>query len=375
MSPARLGSPCPPLVALGWSATREAAFVSFVDSIVPLDPRRRGLEPGRVIGGAGEQLRVGTGRGEEEALVPGRLLYRASSPLDLPCVGDWLALRRLDVAGGQPLLVEAVLPRGGAFVRRAAGRRSEPQALAANVDLALLVSALDGNWNARRLERWLALASDAAVPVVVVLTKVDLCADARPVVAAAATLAALAPVHAVDALAGAGVEALEAYLQPAATLVLLGSSGVGKSTLANRLAGREVAATGAVAGDGRGRHTTTRRELLSLPSGALLLDTPGLREVGLWLGEEALDAVFPEIEALARRCRYRDCRHGDEPGCAVRAAVAAGALDPARLASLRQLVAERDALRVRTDAHAARAETQRVRALHRAGRKHKPRQL
>jgi ribosome biogenesis GTPase len=354
-----------PLRALGWSERWQASFDSYPS-----------CEPGRVLAGSRDQLRVGTAHGEEEALVPGRLLYRAESPAQLPCVGDWLALRRLDeAAGDQPLLVEAVLPRQSAFVRRAAGRRSEPQALAANVDVALLVAGLDEEWNARRLERWLALAREAGVPAVVVLTKADLCADAASVAAAAAALAVPAPVHAVDALGGAGVEQLNPYLGPHVTLVLLGISGAGKSTLANRLAGRQVAATAALADDGRGRHTTTRRELLPLPGGALLLDTPGLREVGLWLGEEHLASMFPEIDALAQGCRFRDCTHEREPGCAVREAVAAGRLDAGRLASLHQLSAEREALRRRTDEGAAREAKQQVKALHRAANKHKPRQL
>lgn len=350
-----------PLVALGWSAAWEAAFAPFVAEHV---------EPARVLAGSRDQLRAATARGEEEALVPGRVLYRAESPAELPCVGDWLAVRR-----SQPLLVEAVLPRTSVFVRRAAGRRSEPQALAANVDVTLLVSALDEDWSPRRLERWLALAREAGVPPVVVLTKADLCPDPAPVVATASALAAPAPVYALDALGGAGVDALRPHLRRGSTLVLLGSSGVGKSTLANRLAGRPLAATSAVAEDGRGRHTTTRRELLPLPGGALLLDTPGLREVGLWLGDGELGGLFPEIEALAGGCRFRDCTHEREPGCAVRAAVDAGELDAARLASFRQLAAEQAALRRRVDEGAAREERRRWRAIHRAAKKHQPRKL
>ncbi|HXT21111.1 MAG TPA: ribosome small subunit-dependent GTPase A [Thermoanaerobaculia bacterium] len=364
-----------PLQALGWSALWQASFDSFLSA---LGSHTLSLEPGRVLAGSRDALRVGTARGEEEALVPGRLLYRAESPAELPCVGDWLALRRLDEAAGeQPLLVEAVLPRKSVFVRRAAGRRSEPQALAANVDLALLVAGLDEPWKPRRLERWLALTREAGVPAVVVLTKLDLCVedDAAAVIAAASALAAPAPVHAVDALGGAGVERLRPHLRAGETVVLLGISGAGKSTLANQLAGRPLAATGALADDGRGRHTTTRRELLPLPGGALLLDTPGLREVGLWLGDDDLAGTFPEIDALAQSCRFRDCTHESEPDCAVREAVAAGSLDADRLASFRQLTAEREALRRRTDEGAARRAKQQVKALHRAANKHKPRQL
>ncbi|HEV8238264.1 MAG TPA: ribosome small subunit-dependent GTPase A [Thermoanaerobaculia bacterium] len=361
------------LCALGWSERWQACFASFSSSLA-CDAR---CEPGRVLAGSRDQLRVGTTRGEEEALVPGRLLYRAESPAELPCVGDWLALRRLDEGGEQPLVVEAVLPRASVFVRRAAGRRSEPQALAANVDVALLVAGLDEPWKPRRLERWLAMTREAGVPAVVVLTKLDLCDNAElgTVVAGATALAAPAPVHAIDALHGDGVEQLYTYLRAGETLVLLGISGAGKSTLANQLAGHRIAATSALADDGRGRHTTTRRELLPLPGGALLLDTPGLREVGLWLGDDDLASTFPEIDELAQGCRFRDCTHSSEPGCAVRAAVDAGSLDTERLASFRQLAAERDALRRRTDAQAAREARQQTKALHRAANKHKPRSL
>lgn len=188
-------------------------------------------------------------------------------------------------------------------------------------------------------------------------------------------MAAPADVLAVDAIGGAGTEEVAARLGPGLTVALLGSSGVGKSTLANRLAGRQIAATAAIGADGRGRHTTTRRELLPLTCGAVLLDTPGLREVGLWVCDESLDAVFPEIEAAARCCRFRDCQHDREPGCAVRAAVEAGDIDAGRLESLHKLAAEQAALARRSGEAAALAAKRRDRALHRAARKHRPRWL
>ena len=183
------------------------------------------------------------------------------------------------------------------------------------------------------------------------------------------------PVVVARAATGGGLDALGTWLRPGSTVALLGSSGVGKSTLANALAGREVAATSEIAADGRGRHTTTRRELLRLAGGALLLDTPGLREVGLWLGDEVIGDLFPEVTALAAGCRFRDCSHRDEPGCAVRAAVAAGELAGERVESLRRLEAERQALVRRTDQQAAANTKRRWRAIHKAHKKHRPREM
>lgn len=364
MHPSSVRSAFPALAAFGWSETLAAAFAPFAAA---------GLVPGRAIGADREQLRVVTAAGDASALVPGRLLHAAGSAADLPCVGDWLALRPL--APGEPLLVEAVLPRRSLFLRRAAGRRTAAQALAANVDTAFLVMALDDDFSPRRLDRWLALVRQAGAAAVVVLNKADVAGPALAAGHRAAVAAAVpdVPVAVASAADGSGVAALSPWLAPGSTVALLGSSGVGKSTLANRLAGREVAATSELAGDGRGRHTTTRRELLALPGGALLLDTPGLREVGLWLGEGALVELFPEIAALGADCRFRDCTHGEEPGCAVTAAVAAGELPADRLASLRRLEAERRALLRRTDEQTAHNSKRRWRAIHKAHRKHRPR--
>jgi ribosome biogenesis GTPase len=362
----RPGLDCSTLVPFGWDARYAAAFaLAATDSALP----------GRVVGGSREQLKVAVPGGEGVALVPGRLLHHAESPADLPCVGDWLALR--PIAAGEPWFVESVLPRRSLFLRRAAGKRTSVQALAANVDTAFLVTALDGDFNPRRLERWLALTRQAGAAPVVVLNKADVAGEqaVRERAAEAAAAAPGVPVVVTVASAGSGLEALAPWLLPGATVALLGSSGVGKSTLANALAGEVRLATSELGSDGRGRHTTSRRELVAMPGGALLLDTPGLREVGLWLADEPLVDLFPEIAEVAVRCRFRDCTHGAEPGCAVQAAVAVGALPADRLAGLQRLQAEQASLLQRTDAQAAANTKRRWKAIHRAQKKHRPREM
>jgi ribosome biogenesis GTPase len=264
-------------------------------------------------------------------------------------------------------VIRAVLPRRTALSRKVTGARSSEQVLAANVDTVFLVLGLDGDYNLRRLERLSVLAGASGAEAVVLLTKADLVTpeELAERVAAAREAVPGSPVHAVAARpesghptgAPTGLDALELYLEPGRTVALLGSSGVGKSTLVNRLAGEEVLRTGAVrAGDDRGRHTTSHRELVRLPGGSLLIDNPGLREVQLWVDDDsAVAEAFPDIEELARDCRFRDCTHRHEPGCAVTAAVEAGELAEGRLESLRGLEREVEALERRRDVAADRA--------------------
>lgn len=266
-------------------------------------------------------------------------------------VGDWVALEDGAIA--------AVLSRRTLLARRAAGRADAEQAIAANVDLVVAVQGLDRPLRERRLHRVVALAWEAGATPLVVLTKADL--PAREAVEARVALALPGvDVICTSSRTGEGLDALRARIRPDRTLVLVGESGGGKSSLANALAGDERLAVGEVrGGDAKGRHTTTARELVGLPGGGAIIDTPGVRELGLWGGEEGVAAAFADIESLAGGCRFGDCRHDSEPGCAVRAAVDEGRLDPARLESFRGLAREIRALELRADERAHRAHGRR----------------
>jgi ribosome biogenesis GTPase len=244
-------------------------------------------------------------------------------------------------------VIQEVLPRRSAFRRKSAGFGSVDQVLAANVDTVFLLTGLDDDFSVRRIERYLTTAWESGAQPVVVLTKADLCADVPAAVAEAEMVAIGASVYAVSNVTGDGLAAVDAHLAPGRTIVLLGSSGVGKSTLLNRLAGRELMRTAELAADGTGRHTTTHRELVVLPSGALAIDTPGLRELQLWQGD--VDTSFQDVQLLAAECHFRDCAHTHEPGCAVLAAVDEGRLELDRLRSWRKLQRELAAIAARTD--------------------------
>lgn len=330
----------------------------------------RGLVPGRIaVQQRGLYIAISE-HGELAARVSGRLAHDAEDG-GLPVVGDWVAM---DARPGEgSATIQAVLPRRGVFLRRAAGAAQAEQAVAANIDAALLVASLNADLNLRRLERYLAAAWQSGARPVIVLTKADLCADPEAAAAEVEAVALGVPVLILSALSGQGLGGLVAEVRPGETCALLGSSGAGKSTLVNALAGEELMAVGAIReDDARGRHTTTHRELILLPSGALVLDTPGMRELGLIDADEGLDAAFAEIGALAERCRFRDCGHGSEPGCAVRQAVQDGRLDPARLRSFDKLRRELAHLERREDRLARKAEQKHWIAIHkaqRAGRK------
>ncbi len=346
---------------LGYSSDWARAFAPFEE---------QGLALGRVVTGHQRWNRVGTALGELVAEVAGGLRHRASGPPDLPAVGDWVAVRPR--SGEGRAVIEAVLPRRTAFVRGAAGGRGVAQVLAANVDTAFLVMGLDGDFNLRRLERALVLAWESGAEPIVLLNKADLCNDVPARRAEVERVASGVAVRVLAAKVGEGLDALAPWLAPGRTVVLLGSSGVGKSTIANRLLGCERQKTQEVRSDDqRGRHTTSRRELLPLPGGALLLDTPGLREIQVWSEGAGFDAAFDDVTRLSSSCRFSDCSHVGEPGCAVRAAVDEGQLDHARLESFLKLKAELRALEARQDPLKRREERARWKSIHKALR-HNP---
>ena len=344
----------PDLSTLGWDETLAEQFERY---------RADGLIPGRVAvqhRGAYDAL---TELGELRCDVAGRLYEESSSPADLPAVGDWVAIapRAEEDAG----TIQAVLPRRTRFSRKTAWQAAEEQVLAANVDVVFIVTSLNEDLNLRRLERYLILARESGAQPAVLLTKSDLARGPEEARAAVEAVAADVPVHVLSSLSGEGLDAVRAYLRPGVTAALLGSSGVGKSTLVNTLAGTELLETQELRGDGQGRHTTVRRELVQLPGGALVIDTPGMRELQLWVADEALEETFDDVTSLFEHCRFSDCSHESEPGCAVKAALADGTLAQERWDSYLKLEAELAHLERRLDKRAQAEERKRWRALSR----------
>ncbi len=325
-----------------------------------------GLVPARVSDAQRDRWHVLSAAGPLLVEVSGRLRHGATDAAELPTVGDWVAVAARPAEGRGT--VHAVLPRRTVLVRKAAGRTSSPQVLAANVDVVFLATALDADWNPRRLERYLAFAWESGAQPVVVLTKADLCPDPEAIRAQAEAAAPGAPILLVSSKDGRGLDAVERALPAGRTGVVVGSSGVGKSTLVNRLLGAEVQPTREVREhDQRGVHTTTTRTLFALPGGGLLVDTPGLRELALLDDGTGLAGAFSDVDALALRCRFRDCAHHTEPGCAVLGAVETGDLDGERLEAWRHLARESAYLARRDDKRLMSQERARWKAIGKAG--------
>jgi ribosome biogenesis GTPase / thiamine phosphate phosphatase len=319
----------PALEQLGWTAALAAAHASHASA---------GRDAARVVAEDRGFYQLLGADGEVRAAVSGRFRFEAgTNPAAFPAVGDWVAI---DTGPTGDVVIQAVLPRRSALVRQAAGRRTEAQVVGSNLDVVFVVASLNGDLNLRRLERYVAVAWDSGAEPIVLLSKADLAEDPEATIAGVEAIAAGAAVLVVSSFNGRGVDAVRARIGPGRTAAFVGSSGVGKSTLLNRLAGEERAAVSAIrAGDDRGRHTTVRRQIHLLPDGGLVLDTPGMRELALWDGD-GLEPSFEDIEAIAAACRFSDCAHSAEPGCAVQAAIASGALEAERLDSWHKLERE-----------------------------------
>jgi len=318
------------LTTFGWSEFFEANFRPYAED---------GFTSGRVALEHKNLFRVYTQYGEVFAEISGKLRHEALSRRHLPAVGDWVVIRTRPEGGR--VMIHAVLPRRTCFARKLAGARSEEQIVGANVDTVFLVTSLNQDFSLRRIERYLITARESGVNAIIILSKSDLCERVADSIDEMQAIARGVPVHAISVVTGSGLQDIAQYFQRGQTVALLGSSGVGKSTLINHLAGVDRLKVQTVReSDDQGRHTTTHRELVLLPAGGLLLDTPGMRELQLWDGDEGLQLVFDDIEALAARCFFSDCRHRDEPRCVVREALAAGTIDTARYESYEKLQKE-----------------------------------
>ena len=345
------------LVELGWTDFFARNLVAGTEHV-----------PARVIAEHRSGYQVQTADLVCAARISGRLRHTTSRQAELPAVGDWV----LAETDGGEATIHHVLPRKSRFSRKVAGKRTEEQIVAANVDNVWIVCALDNDFNLRRIERYLTVAWESGAAPVIVLTKSDLSDAAEQCTDEVESMAIGTPVHTTSSLTRDGLSALQVYFRNHATVALMGSSGVGKSTLINALAGSTLQATSEVRGDGKGRHTTTHRELICLPTGGLIIDTPGMRELQLWECQTDLGVTFGDVNELASGCRFTDCRHIDEPGCAVLDAVAQGHLEENRLQSYQKLQRELAYPERKQDARAGLEEKKRIKSQMKSMKKHHP---
>lgn len=346
---------------LGWSNFFNSSFEPF---------RLQGFTVGRVVIEHRNTYIVLTEQGEVSAEVTGKLRHYALQRQDFPAVGDWVVIRIRELE--KQATIYEILPRFSKFSRKTVGGKTDEQIVAANVDTVFLVSGLDGDFNIRRVERYLILAWESGANPVIVLNKADLCNNLEQRLLEIESVALGVPILVLSAAQNQGINALKTYLQPGKTVALLGSSGVGKSTITNQLMGETVQAVQSVRqDDSRGRHTTTHRELILLPTGGLIIDTPGMREIQLWTGDEGLQSTFADIEIIAQQCRFRNCQHAHEPGCAVQQALQSGQLEAPRFLSYQKLQKELDYLERKQDQNSYLAEKERWKKITKSMRKHK----
>ena len=341
---------------LGWSDWFEERFSPY---------RSEGLEPGRVTADFGVAFTVSTATTDRVGRVTGKVRHDGTGPNDRPVVGDWVAI---EAGPGDSASIRALLERKSAFSRKVAGETTQEQVMAANIDRVFVVSALSDDLNQAKLERYLTIGWESGALPVVLLTKADLSPDLAEVRERVEAIAPGATILVTSSISGEGLDTVRKELGPGITAVLVGPSGAGKSTLINQLTGREDLATGGLRSDGKGRHTTTRRQLIAIDSGGMIIDTPGIRELQVWHGEEGLEQTFDDIAQLALRCRFNNCEHESEPGCAVQTAILAGTLPAERLASYRKLGREIRAMRRREDKRLQIEDKNRWKAITKANR-------
>lgn len=349
------------LTELGWDEEFARGFAPWATN-AHVQPGRVGIEFNYIY-------RLHMEEGELEAVLAGRLKHKAVSRGELPAVGDWVAVRKRG-AGDRGTIV-GVLPRRSRFSRRMAGNVTDEQVVAANVGVIFIAMALDQDFSLRRLERYLLLAHESGAAPVILLTKPDLADDVAARVSEVVAAAGDVPIHVLRPKAGEGIELVRAYLTPGQTGALLGSSGVGKTTIINRLMGDDARKTREVReSDSTGRHTTSNRELVLLPGGGLIIDTPGMRELQLWDAADGMRETFEDIDELARACHFTDCRHRGEPRCAVVSAVASGQLPASRLESYLNLQGELSFLARQQDVRAEIEDKRRAKVMGKALKQH-----
>lgn len=346
------------LESLGWNSFFAREFDPYL---------QQGYTVGRVAKEQKKSYVLYTESGEIAAEISGKMRYLASLRTDFPAVGDWVVINFVN--GAEKATIYEILPRTSKFSRKIAGKQTDEQIIATNIDTVFLVSGLDRDFNLQRIERFLILIWESGASPVVILNKADLCDDIEEVKREVESIAPYIPIIVLSAIENQGIDALLPYLAPGKTVTLVGSSGVGKSTITNQLAQQEIQAVNSLRKDERGRHTTTNRELIILPFGGLLIDTPGMREIQMWSGSEGFQETFTDINELAKQCRFRNCQHDLEPGCAVQQALLDGTLDERRLHHYEKLQHEVDYATRKQDRKAYLAEKERWKKIHKAMRK------